>query len=118
MYNKRQLAKDEKSGKHPRKPKKLKKRGIITDPNGQWAHPGEITRIPSDNITMQGVPYPVLGVGADGQKQMMYPGQNYKFKGPVTEYPQKGDGGWLDTMHDGGQNWSSNYTTKYEKVVM
>ena len=67
--------------------------GVITDPMGQWAHPGSITRIPSNNITMRGVDYPVLGVSDSGHKQMMYPGQDYKFHGKsVTEYPimQKG----------------------------
>lgn len=103
MYNKRQLAKDEKSGKHPRKPKKLKKNGVITDPMGQWAHPGEVTRIPSGDITMQGVPYPVLGVDDQGNEQMMYPDQDYQFPGSsVTEYPQMQDGGWLDNYQDGG----------------
>ncbi len=29
---------------------------------GQWEYPGENTIIPSGDITMQGVPYPVLGI--------------------------------------------------------
>jgi hypothetical protein len=52
---------------------------------------------------MQGVPYPVLGVSDTGHTQMMYPGEEYKFKGSkVTEFPltkkvnQKSTGGWLD----------------------
>lgn len=61
---------------------------VIKDDRGQWAHPGEITQIDSNDITMQGVPYPVLGIGADGQRIMMEPGENYTFnKGPVTEIP-------------------------------
>ena len=67
--------------------------GIIKDDRGQWAHPGEITEIGSNQITMQGVPYPVLGISDEGDTQMMYPEQEYKFKGKkVTEYPmaQKG----------------------------
>jgi len=76
-----------------------KKGGIITDPMGQWAHPGQNTRIPGGNITMQGVPYPVLAKASNGQQQMMYPGQDYSFPGAshVDEYPmmQQG-GGWLD----------------------
>lgn len=65
-----------------------KKGGVIKDDRGQWAHPGEITEISSPNITMQGVPYPVLGIGRDGQQIMMQPGQDYKFnKGPITEIP-------------------------------
>ena len=39
---------------------------IIKDDMGQWAHPGEITEIDSPYITMQGVPYPVLGISDEG----------------------------------------------------
>ena len=69
--------------------------GPIVDPMGQWAHPGKVTRIPSANITMQGVPYPVLGVASNGQRQMMYPGKNYSFGGAehVDEYPMMKGGG-------------------------
>jgi hypothetical protein len=69
--------------------------GPILDPRGQWAHPGKVTRIPSDNITMQGVNYPVLGVGSNGQQQMMYPEQEYDFGGAsyVDEYPMMQFGG-------------------------
>jgi len=69
--------------------------GPIVDPRGQWAHPGKVTRIPSSNITMQGVPYPVYGVGSNGQEQMMQPGQNYDFGGAsyVDEYPMMQFGG-------------------------
>jgi hypothetical protein len=72
---------------------------IITDPRGQWAHPGEITKIPSGNITMEGVPYPILGVDNLGNQQLMYPGLDYTFPGQsVTEYPIMQDGGvpWQD----------------------
>ena len=67
----------------------------ILDPRGQWAHPGKVTRIPSPNITMQGVPYPVYGVGSNGQQQMMYPEQEYDFGGAsyVDEYPMMQFGG-------------------------
>lgn len=67
---------------------------VITDPNGQWAHPGEITRIPSNQITMQGVDYPVLGISDTGDTQMMYPNQDYTYDGKsVTEYPMMQGGG-------------------------
>ena len=68
---------------------------MIIDPMGQWAHPGENTRIPSDRITMKGVNYPVLGIANTGQKQMMQPGQEYNFPGAdyVDEYPQMRNGG-------------------------
>jgi hypothetical protein len=74
-----------------------KQGGPILDPRGQWAHPGKITRIPGSNITMQGVNYPVLGIGNNGQKQVMYPGKDYNFGGAsyVDEYPM---------MQKGGQN--------------
>lgn len=70
-------------------PRTISRKGsVIKDNRGQWAHPGEITQIDSNDITMQGVPYPVLGIGADGQRIMMEPGEDYRFnKGPVTEFP-------------------------------
>ena len=68
--------------------------GVIKDDRGQWAHPGKVTEIDSNNITMQGVNYPVLGVSDTGDTKMMMPGENYKFQGSkVTEYPVSG---WLD----------------------
>jgi hypothetical protein len=70
--------------------------GIITDSRGQWAHPGKVTRINSPYITMQGVPYPVLGVSDTGDTQMMYPGQEYEYDGnSVTEFPMMKKGGEL-----------------------
>jgi hypothetical protein len=85
-YNKKILSKavsELGKAKAPAKPK-----DIITDPKGQWAHPGQVTRIPGNNITMQGVPYPVYGVDNTGFAQMMYPGQDYQFQGDyVDEYP-------------------------------
>ena len=81
------------------KPKSISKNGskVIKDDMGQWAHPGKITEIGSNNITMQGVDYPVLGVSDTGHTQMMQPGQDYKFDGEkVTEYPMMQEGGWLD----------------------
>jgi hypothetical protein len=71
------------------KPRNISRDGsVIKDDRGQWAHPGEITEIGSNQITMKGVPYPVLGVSDTGDTQMMYPGEDYKFKGKkVTEYP-------------------------------
>ena len=79
-------------------PKSISKNGsVIKDDRGQWAHPGEITEIGSNNITMQGVDYPVLGVSDTGDTQMMQPNQDYKFDGEkVTEYPMMQEGGWLD----------------------
>lgn len=68
-------------------------KGIVT-PYGQWLYPGQVTTIPDNNITMLGVPYPVLGVSDKGDAKMMLPGMDYLFKGKnVTEYPMMQDGG-------------------------
>jgi hypothetical protein len=77
--------------------------GVIKDDRGQWAHPGKVTRISSPNITMKGVPYPVLGVGSNGEEQMMYPGQEYNFGGAsyVDEYPMMKNGGEMIKRKDG-----------------
>ena len=82
-------------------PKNISKNGsVIEDDMGQWAHPGEVTRINSNNITMEGVDYPILGVSDTGHQQMMYPDQHYKFEGKkVTEYPMAQDG-WLSKSID------------------
>jgi len=66
---------------------------VIEDDRGQWAYPGEVTKINSNNITMKGVNYPVLGVSDTGDKKMMQPGKDYKFDGnSVTEYPMAQNG--------------------------
>jgi hypothetical protein len=76
------------------KPKTISQDGSILTPYGQWEYPGEITTIPSNEITMQGVPYPVLGISDIGDVQMMYPGEDYTFDGEsVTEYPMMQQGG-------------------------
>jgi len=72
----------------------MAKKKPIVSPLGQWAYPGEVTIIPSSNITMKGVNYPVLGVDDLGNSQMMMPGKDYNFPGNyVTEIPQMGKGG-------------------------
>jgi hypothetical protein len=66
----------------------------VISPFGQWAYPGEVTIIPSSDITMKGVNYPVLGIDNLGNQQMMMPGGEYTFPGDyVTEIPQMGKGG-------------------------
>ena len=95
------------------KPKSISKNGskIIKDDRGQWAHPGEITEIGSNQITMQGVPYPVMGISDTGDMQMMYPDQEYQYDGEsVTEYPMMAQGGQL-TKLDQLTNFT-NYNTK------
>ena len=70
--------------------------GAIITNRGQWDYPGQTTIIPSNKITMQGVPYPVTGVDNLGNTMVMQPGINYTFPGQyVTEYPM---------MQYGGQN--------------
>jgi hypothetical protein len=72
--------------------KKQEGGAIITD-RGQWDYPGQTTIIPSNEITMEGVPYPVLGVDDTGYTQMMQPQMNYTFPGQyVTEYPMAQNG--------------------------
>jgi hypothetical protein len=85
------------------KPKMISKNGswlnkydekeVIKDDRGQWDHPGKITEINSNQITMKGVPYDVLGISDTGHTQLMHPGEEYKFKGKkVTEYPMAKNG--------------------------
>jgi hypothetical protein len=89
------------------KPKSISKKGkeVIKDDMGQWNHPGEITKIGSNQITMQGVPYPVLGISDTGDTQMMYPNQEYQYIGDsVTEYPIMQNGGFLDPLINLGKS--------------
>jgi hypothetical protein len=87
--------------------------GPIVDPRGQWAHPGKVTRIPSNQITMQGVPYPVYAKPNNGQGKIMYPNQDYNFGGAsyVDEYPMMKMGGGLlsrsVTCSSCGHSWKS-----------
>jgi hypothetical protein len=94
------------------KPRSIGKNGkVIKDDRGQWAHPGEITEIGSNQITMQGVPYPVLGISNTGDTQMMYPNEEYEYDGEsVIEYPMMKQGGQL-TKLDQLLNFT-NYNTK------
>lgn len=107
--------------------------GVITDPRGQWAHPGKVTKIESNDITMKGVPYPVLGKSDNGLTAVMQPGQDYKFPGAksVTEFPMQkpkmASGGSFRfgtvfstnrmpntfSMHTGGTNWSTYKPKKF-----
>lgn len=87
-----------------------KSRDIITDPMGQWKYPGQPTRIPGNDITMQGVDYPVYGIDNTGFAQMMYPGQDYQFQGEyVDEYP-------LEQARKGGERRYSRSLTARNKL--
>jgi hypothetical protein len=92
-YNKKAIADALSKMNKARKPKQVN--DIIMDPEGQNKFPGLPTRIPSNNITMETTPYPVLGVDNFGNQQMMYPGANYTFPGAdyVDEYPMMQIGG-------------------------
>jgi hypothetical protein len=84
------------------KPKNISRDGsVIEDDRGQWEYPGEITKINSNQITMQGVDYPVLGISDTGDTQMMQPGQDYTYDGEsVTEYPMMQKGGKIKKFLD------------------
>ena len=89
---------------------KLKK--FIVDKNGQWAHPGKPTMIPTDDgrITMQGVPYPVYGVDDQGNAMMMMPGGEYQFPGNhVYEIPMKQRGGDPSIPNLSKKSWLTKY---------
>jgi hypothetical protein len=106
------------------KPKSISRDGsVIKDDRGQWDHPGEVTEINSNEITMQPDPKtgkpltrPLLGVSDTGDVKIMRPGGNYKFKGKkVTEYPIAKNG--LRQEQKGLQNLDNltnftNYNTK------
>jgi len=104
MSNKVPLAQ---ATKESRKLKSVAKpKDMILDPMGQWKHPGENTRIPSNNITMQGVPYPVLAKPNVGQPVVMQPGAQYTFPGAdyVDEFPKFAGGGMVaPTMDENGE---------------
>ena len=48
--------------------------------------------IPSGDITMENVEFPVLGIDNKGNKKIMEPGKNYKFPGDIVlEFPMLGN---------------------------
>jgi hypothetical protein len=64
--------------------------GITKDNQGYWNPDnwGQPVEIDSNNITMQGVYEPLLGISDTGDTKLMQPGKDYKFKGKkVTEFP-------------------------------
>jgi len=63
----------------------------VEDAMGQWRHPGRCTMIPSNQITMQRVAYPVLGIDDTGHSIVMRPEQSYSYPGTrVFEIPMNG----------------------------
>lgn len=78
--------------------------GIIEDDIGQWSNPGSVTKINSNNITMRNVNQRLLGISDTGDMQLMFPEQEYKFKGKnVTEFPISKNGKTIN------KNWLGNY---------
>lgn len=102
------------NGPYAKKTKASAKNGeVIKDDLGQWAHPGEITEIGSNNITMQGVPFNVIGISDEGDIKHMKANNptNYKFKGKkVTEFPIAKDGNQLIKLNQ--LTNFTNYNTK------
>jgi len=72
--------------------------GFIVTKQGQYKYPGKKTRIPGNNITMKGVPYPVFAIPNVGIPTMMQSGQDYYFPDAdyVDEIPMMQDGGFFD----------------------
>ena len=92
--------------------------GVIEDNQGQWKYPGQITKINSNNITMKGVPYPVFGVSDTGDKQMMYPNGEYKFKGnSVTEYPIMKERGTIKVLNTKIVNGQKQYLIEEDNNI-
>lgn len=88
----------------------LDKYEVIEDDMGQLTNPGKITKINSNNITMKGVDFPVLGISDTGDKKMMLPGNDYKFDGKsVTEYPMA-QFGFVKDLVDRGSRLLSSYS--------
>ena len=66
----------------------MKNLDAVEHANGQWDYPNRCTMIPSNNITMKNVGYPVLGIDDTGYKQVMKPEQQYTYPGQrVFEIP-------------------------------
>jgi len=113
MSNSRQFHKDDGAARASKSSPKVK--DTIVHKDGQYKYPGQVTKIPSGNITMQGVPYPVYGVDNLGNSQMMLPNTDYTFPGSsVTEYPmaQKGRAvSSLDSLrHQAGRMMDFEFT--------
>jgi hypothetical protein len=58
----------------------------VTDPRGQWEHPGQCTVIPTTDgsITMKQVPFKVFAIDNTGYSEMMLPEQEYQFPGKLV----------------------------------
>lgn len=53
---------------------------IPTSNLGMWQYPNQTVRVPSPNITMQGINHQILGISEQtGERKIMQPNQNYFF---------------------------------------
>jgi hypothetical protein len=93
MYNKKALSEAISKLNAAKAPKQ--KPDILYAKEGQWKYPGEATRIPSDTITMDNVPYPVMAYPNIGEPVLMQPGEEHYFPEAdyVDEYPEMRRGG-------------------------
>jgi hypothetical protein len=109
MYNKKVLS-QALANLQKRKAELSQPKDIIVDPMGQYNHPGEVTRIPSNDITMKDVPYPVMAYPNIGEPQMMYPEQNYNFPDAdyVDEVPMAKYGGLVTGLRNTSGNLLMN----------
>jgi hypothetical protein len=64
----------------------LRQTSTKIDPRGQWEYPGSCTLIPTyrGEITMQNVPYEVIGIDETGHYELMQPEHNYTFPGRMV----------------------------------
>lgn len=99
--------------------------GIIEDNRGQWDHPGEITQVNSNYITMgpdpktgKKIKNDLIGISDTGDVQYMTPGNDYKFKGSkVTEIPVAELGiNQLDAQPKKKLNQLLNFTNNPDKT--
>jgi hypothetical protein len=96
------------------KPKTISQDGseIPVDSMGYWnpENVGNPVIIPSNDITMEGVDVPLIGISDTGDTQMMYPGEDYTFDGEsVTEYPVMQKGGSVPTTADSLKVYNSAF---------
>lgn len=102
------------------KPKSMRDGGITKDDQGYWNPDnwGKPVEIDSNNITMQGVYEPLIGISDTGDTKLMEPGNDYKFKGSkVTEIPVAKLGiNQLDAQPKKKLNQLLNFTNNPDKT--
>jgi hypothetical protein len=74
---------------------------FIVSERGQWDYPGQPTAVPTKDgrITMQGVPYPVLGYVPGYPPVTMQPGSEYQFPGNMVYEIPMSNGGDISIPH-------------------